>query len=139
MNASSNLYLRNKIPKTPPFGVPNATNNIDTISYQNYINGGALADSYGLPSATSLQKQQLQQLQTKLNLLSNQINKSTNKFDKGTNELQQQSEANVKGLTNYVNDFKNTNNKIKNFDVNVDNILKDSDIVVLQQNYDYLF
>ena len=139
MTSSSDLYVRNKMPQNPPLGVPNTTNNIDTISYQNYVNGGALADSYGLPNATSLQKQQLQQLQSKLNMLSSQINNSTNKFDTGSQELEQQSQTNVNRLTKYVDDFKNTNKKIKNYDTNVDNILKDSDIVVLQHNYDYLF
>ena len=31
------------------------------------------------------------------------------------------------------------NKKIKNYDSNYENILQDSDVVVLQQNYDYLF
>ncbi len=139
MTSGSDLYIRKKIPQTPPLGVSNTTNNIDTISYQNYINGGALADSYGLANATSLQKQQLQQLQSKMNMLSSQINKTTTKFDSGSQELEKQSQTNVNTLTNYVDDFKNTNKKIKNYDTNVDNILKDSDIVVLQKNYDYLF
>ena len=139
MNSDSNLYVRNKIPQTPPVGVPNTTNNIDTLLYQNYINGGALSESYGLPNVTSVQKQQLEQLQSQLNLLSSQINKSTNKFNTGSQELEQQSQTNVNTLTNYVDDFKHTNKKIQNFDTNVDNILKDSDMVVLQQNYNYLF
>ena len=40
---------------------------------------------------------------------------------------------------NYYKDIKTTNNKIGTFDTNVDNIMNDSDIIVLQKNYDYLF
>ncbi len=133
------LYVRNKMPESPPIGVPNTTNNIDTVLYQNYINGGAIGDSYGLTKATSVQKQQLQQMQTKLNLLSNQINNLTNKFSSDDQQINQQSETNIQGLNNFVSDIKKTNKKIKNYDTTYENILQDSDIVVLQKNYDYLF
>jgi hypothetical protein len=133
------LYVRNQIPLTPPIGVKNTTNNIDTVLYQNYINGGAIGQSYGLANATSAQQQQLQQLQTNLNLLSNQINNLTNQFETGTQQLEQQSQTNSQGLNNYITDIKKTNKKIKAFNTNADNILQDSDIVVLKQNYDYLF
>ena len=136
---SVNVYIRNKMPQKPPIGVKNTTNSVDTILYQNYINGGEMGDSYGLKNATSVQRQQLDQLKTKMNLLSNQINNLTNNFDNGSQALEQQSQTNIQGITNYVKDIKNTNNQIKNFNTTVDNILQDSDIVVLQQNYDYLF
>ena len=52
-----------------------------------------------------------------------------------------QSQTNVMGLTDYVDGLKNTTDKISGItsDRNINNILKDSDIVVLQKNYDYLF
>jgi hypothetical protein len=138
-NSSVDLYIRNKSPISPPIGVPNTTNNIDTVLYQNYINGGAIGDSYGLKNATSVQKQQLQQMQTKMNLLSNQINNLTNQFSSGGQQVNQQSETNIQGINSYVKDIKKINKKIKNYDTNYENILQDSDVVVLQQNYDYLF
>jgi hypothetical protein len=135
-----NLYLRNKSPVTPPIGVKNTTNNIDTISYQNYVNGGAISNAYGLSKISSVQKKQLEQMQTKMNLLSNQINNLTNKFTSGDEQLNEQSETNVQGVDTYVKDIKTTNNKIKNYPISTyENILQDSDIVVLQKNYDYLF
>lgn len=133
------LYVRNQIPQTPPVGVSTNTNNIDTVLYQNYINGGAIGESYGISNAAPAQKQQLQQLQTQLNLLSNQINNLTNQFETGNQQLEQQSQTNSQSLNNYIKDIKNTNKKIRGFNTNVDNILQDSDIVVLKQNYDYLF
>ena len=54
-------------------------------------------------------------------------------------QLEQQSQANSQGLNNYITDIKKTNKKIKAFNTNVDNVLQDSDIIVLKQNYDYLF
>ena len=74
-----------------------------------------------------------------MNLLSSQISDLTNKFDDGTNEAQTQSKTNVNGIQNYLQGIKTTNKKINNFNTNIENILNDSDIVVLQKNYDYLF
>jgi hypothetical protein len=139
INPNVDLYIRNQIPQTPPVGVSTNTNNIDTVLYQNYVNGGAIGQSYGLANATSAQQQQLQQLQTQLNLLSNQINNLTNQFETGNQQLEQQSQTNSQGLNNYITDIKKTNKKIRVFNTNVDNVLQDSDIIVLKQNYDYLF
>ena len=107
--------------------------------YDNYQDGGAISNSYGLANATSTQKEQLSQLQSKLNLLTSQINSYTNKFSSGTDSLNSQSKKNMEGLGDYLKDFENTNNNIKNFNTNIENILHDSDITVLQKNYDYLF
>ena len=140
VNPNVDLYIRNKMPETPPIGVKNTTNNIDTLLYQNYVNGGAIDESYGMTKATSVQKQQLQQMQTKLNLLSNQINNLTNQFSSGGQQVNQQSKTNIQSIDGFVRDIKETNKKIKNYpSTNYDNILQDSDVVVLQQNYDYLF
>jgi hypothetical protein len=139
INPNVDLYVRNVTPASPPIGVSTNTNNIDTVLASNYINGGPISESYGLTKATSVQKQQLQQMQTKMNLLSNQINNLTNQFSSGGQEVNQQSETNIQGINSYVKDIKKINKKIKNYDTNYENILQDSDVVVLQQNYDYLF
>ena len=140
VNKNVNLYTRNKAPTNPPIGVPGTVVNIDTIMYDNYQDGGAISNSYGLANATSTQKQQLEQLQSKLNMLTSQINGYTNKFSSGTDSLNSQSSKNLEGLGDYLKDFKKTNNNIKNFNAtNMENILNDSDITVLQKNYDYLF
>jgi hypothetical protein len=140
VNKNVNLYTRNKAPINPPVGVPGTVVNIDSIMYDNYKNGGNIGKSYGLANATSTQKQQLEQLQSKLNLLTSQINRYTNKFSSGTDSLNSQSSKNLKGLGDYLTDFEKTNKNIKNFSAsNIENILSDSDITVLQKNYDYLF
>jgi hypothetical protein len=140
INANVNLYTRNKTPKTPPIGVPGTVVNIDSILYDNYKDGGPIGKAYGLTNATTTQKQQIEQLQSKLNMLTSQINGYTNKFSSGTDSLNSQSSKNIEGLGDYLKDFKNTNTNIKNFNsTNIENILNDSDITVLQKNYDYLF
>jgi hypothetical protein len=72
-------------------------------------------------------------------MLTSQMNGYTNQFSTGTESLNSQSSKNMEGLGDYLKDFKKTNNNIKNFNTNIENILNDSDITVLQKNYDYLF
>jgi len=139
VNSRVNLYTRNKKPISPPIGVSGTVVNVDTIMYDNYQDGGAIENSYGLANATSTQKQQLEQLQSKLNMLTSEINSYTNKFSSGTDSLNSQSKKNMEGLGDYLKDFEKTNTNIKNFNTNIENILSDSDITVLQKNYDYLF
>ena len=138
-----NTYIRNKIPASPPIGVSLNTSNIDTIKYRSYKNGGKIDSKYGLANINSVEKQQLEQLQTKMNLLSGQISNLTGKFGRGATMADNQGEKNNSGINDYVKGIKNTNVKIKNVaDLTtggLQNILKDSDIVVLQKNYDYLF
>jgi uncharacterized coiled-coil protein SlyX len=141
INSNVDLYTRNKSPISTPIGVTNSVNNVDTITYGNYVNGGELSNSYGLANANAAQKAQLEQLQSQLNLLTNQLSSYTDKFEQGSQDTALQSQTNVTGLTDYVDGLKNTNSKISGIvgDGNINNILKDSDIVVLQKNYDYLF
>jgi len=141
-NPDRNIYIRNKVPSSPPIGVSKSTNNIDTVTYQNYVNGGAISNKYGLANANTVQKKQLEQLQSKLNLLSKKLKDMTNNFQIGTSMSENQSSKNVTGINNYLINLNNTNKQslgVSNeTSGNVTNILKDSDIVVLQKNYEYL-
>jgi hypothetical protein len=64
---------------------------------------------------------------------------STNNFDNNSNLAINQSHENINGIQGYLNDINKTNNKVNNFDENFKNILNDSDINVLKENYNYLF
>jgi hypothetical protein len=138
-NSDRIIYMRNQMPITTPIGVPKTTDNIDTIQYQHYVAGGNLSDEYGLAKLTSVQKQQLQDIVTQLDLLSQQITNYTNDFGSGSKSAELQMSKNIKGLGGYLTDLKITDTKIKNYGTNLDLILNDSDIVALQKNYDYLF
>jgi hypothetical protein len=139
INSNVNLYTRNKMPITPPMGVSKTVKNVDSILYQNYTDGGELSDEYGLSNATSVENKQLNYLQKKLNTLSSKLVHLTGKFTEGSQEAVNQSQTNFTGIQKYLQGIQNTNAQIKSFDTTIDNILKDSDIVVLQKNYDYLF
>ena len=115
------------------------TANIDSNTYDNYIYTDNPANNDGLKNATAVQKELLSQLQNKMNLLSSQLSSYTGNYNAGVKQVQSQSKANIAGMQNYLNEIKTVNNKIYNFDTNVENILNDSDISVLQKNYDYLF
>lgn len=135
----SDLYIRNKNPLSPPVGVTSDTTNIDTITYQNYVNGGQLESEYGLKQITQSEQTQLETVGDQMNSLVGQMNNSTDTFNKGAIDSSVQTGKNYAGIQNYLTEITDTNNKIKHFNTNVDNILKDTDILVLQENYNYLF
>ena len=132
-------YIRGKTPAKLPLGAKNNITNIDSILYGAYPVADKLSDDYGLKNATSIQKQQMSQLQTKMDQLASQINSLNNKFGQGLEKGYAQVKSNKKGIGDYIKDIELTNKKIDNIGSNVDNILNDSDIVVLQKNYNYLF
>lgn len=144
INSDYNTYIRNKIPANPPVGVIQNTKNIDTIKFENYIKGNKLKDNYSIStSINTVKKQQLEQLQNKINLLANQINDYTKKFGSGTLNSETQSTQNISGLNDYIKDLKSTNQsiiKVQNTtNSNLTNIASESDLIVLQKSYNYMF
>lgn len=141
INNESTLYIKNQVPKSTPNGVPSTTNTMDTVAYQKYVNGGGLSNSYGLAAnMSSTQKQQLSQVQDKINLLSSQISNLNGELNSDNYSVTQQTLKNMQGLGSYTENLVNTKKQISGFNANnMDNILEDSDITVLQQNYNYLF
>jgi hypothetical protein len=133
-----NMFARNLMPLNPPVGVPTVTNNVDSIQYGNYLNGGNLGKQYGLAAAISGEEKQSQQVGSYLDNLSKKITDVTKIFYSGSENTESQSQKNVKGIAKYLYDIKKTNNMIQDYSSNVDNILQNSDIVVLQKNYNYL-
>jgi hypothetical protein len=133
------LYIRGKTPINPPFGATNSTNNIDSVRYNKYVDGGALGKNYGLANANSSQKQQLSKLQTKLDQLTRKLTNLTGRLGNGSLQAEAQIKTNEQGVEEYLQDLGSNNDKIDLFSTSIENILSDSDIVVLQKNYDYLF
>lgn len=139
INPNVDLYIRNKQPITTPKGISNNVNNIDTVTYQNYVKGNNTVQQYGLSNETGAQKQELSKLQTLLDELSDKLKFLTGKFSEGSHNVENQLQLNNKGIQDYSKGIVSANNKATNFGSNVENILNDSDIVVLQKNYNYLF
>jgi len=142
IDSGYNTFVRTMMPQSPPVGVSQNTNSTDTVTYQNYINGGAISSNYGLSQATSVQQQQLSQLQSQLNMLAQQITTLNNQYGTGVNVLENQAQQNVTGIGEYLTNLIKTNDNISTVttmnDGNLQNILSDSDIIVLQKNYSYL-
>jgi hypothetical protein len=139
VNNDRNIYVRQKTMINQPIGASNKINNIDSLRFQSYLKDGDIPNTFGLVNATTVQKQQLSQLQDQLNLLSSQIVESTNKLNTGNNLINTQSQKNVSGLQDYLKQMTTTKTKINNFNTNIDNIVNQNDIKTLQQNYNYMF
>jgi hypothetical protein len=139
VNVDRTLYVRGKTIISPPLGASSKITEIDSATFQNYVKGGDLPDSVGLANATSVQKQQLSQLQDRLQLLASQIANSTQKLSSGNTTINAQSQKNVGGLQDYVKQMNLTKKKTDFFNTNIENIANESDIKILQQNYNYMF
>jgi hypothetical protein len=139
MNTDYDLYARNPKLLNPPKGVPDTIVNIDSVSYNNYNNSGSqVGGPYGISNINSTQKQELEQLQTRLDQISQQLVDDTGITSTNNTTVGTQSVNNINGLQDFLNDYNTTNQKIEQIG-SVDNILNDSDIKVLQENYTYLF
>ena len=125
--------------KSLPVGVSNKIVNIDTLAFENYPKTDKTQAAYGLSAANSVQKQQLDQLQTQMDLVSQQLVNETGNLNSSQINLSNQSTANTKGLAGYLNDYKTTNAQLKvQKGTNMNHIVTDSDINVLKENYSYL-
>jgi hypothetical protein len=139
---SKTTYIRDKKPINVAVGVVNTTNKIDTIQYENYSKGqGKMQSSYGFSDMiNSVQKQQLSQLQDKLKQLSLQITYYANRLHNDNASINEQMKKDLKGFSDYIKQTDITNAKIQRFNVdnNFDNILNETNIKILQQNYSYM-
>jgi hypothetical protein len=165
-NFGTTTYIRDKNVINPPIGIDNRINNIDSLTYQNYGNqGGDIAKSYGLVNIVSVQKQQMSQLQGKLNLLSSQLEDKIKNLEKYNDDLAEDTKAELmkdikdakaklmkdindtegfQGFDEFKNTFLNnvyTNTKIEKlnkYNSELDNMIRDTNIKTLQQNYRYM-
>lgn len=138
--SSVDLYTRNKKPARVPKGASDTVVNIDSITYHNYINAGMIGDEkYGLAKEASDENQKISEMESKLNSLATKIGKLTSKFEVNNIKIDKQLGVNIKGTKDYLSELTKTNYSIKNIQTGISGILEDSDIVVLQRNYNYLF
>jgi hypothetical protein len=147
----TDTYVRGKAPIAPPIGVSKDVESVDSVQYQMYVTGGKLDAKYGLSNSTSAQQDELDRLQIDMQYLSSQIAELTDEYGEGTDNAQNQSQANTSGLQTYLQKDESIKAEIDKMNPNsgntegfrpnnnIDKILQDSDIVVLQKNYDYLF
>lgn len=126
--------------KNLPVGVSDKIVNIDSLAFENYSKTDKLDSSYGLANANTTQKQELDQLRTRLDQISQQLLDDTNSLNTDQIKVGNQSTLQTESIANYLKEYKNTNSQIKNSNPsNIIGIVNDSDINVLKENYNYYF
>ena len=140
----TNAYIRDKEAINIPQGISKSVNNIDTIKYNNYTTTEGFdlqqKSQFGLINLTSVQKQQLEQLEDRLKQLSIQLDSNNNDLSENNNNLNNQIKKYTSQFTKKINEATDINTKIHNFNTsnNIDNILKETEIKTLQENYRYM-
>lgn len=138
-NVDTNIYVRNINPSNVPRGVTSETARTNTVAFSKYVSGGNIdmGGSYGI--ANLIQQREMKALEDQLKDLSSKINRYTNNFNEGTERIADESNQNKRNMSRYVDAINDTNRQIQNMkDNNVENVLKDTDTVLLQRNYEYL-
>jgi hypothetical protein len=139
INKDRKVYVRNSTVITPPLGATTNIVNIDSIYYENYLKDNKMPSTVGLANTTRAQQEQLTQLQDKLNALSSKIVISTNEMKNKNDSIYNLTHKNL----DYLKEMKNITNKEhklaeSSITLNIDNILHESDKIILHQNYKYL-
>jgi hypothetical protein len=137
---NSSIYIRDKKPLNTPEGINPKVFNINSIAYNNYDNTRNPPISGGLANFIAPQKRELSNLQKQINMLSS---------DLGTNvdSIQERVLKPIEGFegsrlfyenVKEIDSKKNKINGLEKMMPNVDNMLNDTNIVVLQENYSYM-
>jgi hypothetical protein len=110
------------------------------LYFENYPKNDEIDTSYTLSNANSAQRQELDQLKTRLDQISQQLADNTGSLNTDEIKVGNQSTLQTQSIGNYLKDYKNTNNKIKKISSSgMEGIINDSDIIVLKENYNYYF
>ena len=129
--AGTNLYVRKEIYKTKPTGLSDVISPIFSTQRQNYPENGNVAASYGYTTLLTDKRAKMAELQEKINKLELEIQ-----------NYGPPSNTNLGSMNDYINEINKNNNKIAGMNsvrnTNLDNMLGDTDLVVLQENYKYL-
>ena len=135
------LYVREPSIITFP-GSGKTTSVVDSIRWQNYKNTGKSVSSSTFGNSgvlNSAQRQVLDQMTGRLNLLASQITAKTNSLLSKNINVNTQLSSNKTNFTNNASDFDAITSLDQSAHLNnINGIVKDSDIVVLQENSRYL-
>jgi len=110
--------------------------NVDTVKLNNYVSGNQLFSSDVVSTLTKqinpVDKQQLEQLESQLSLLSAQLNTDNNNSAHSLVNVDNRSNIQTKFINLFANQYDDTKSKIKNLHENMPNytnILEDSNII----------
>ena len=138
---NNNTYVRLK---EKPVDVPDGLEKIsligvDTILYDGYTDGGGFNQKFGLEKALEKIQQKVATKGKQLNTFGSNVQGLTSLFSMFNDKLTEQSSINLTESDAQLDELDKTKGLIANMDNGIDNILNDTDIMVLQKNYSYLF
>lgn len=136
------LYVRRPKIINPPTGIPTTMVSTDSMTYNHYEKAGSdklPTNSFSFNNANPTQNDMLRSAQTALNNNSEKLTEHSDMLVDDYLTVSNQISANTAGIGTYLDDYETTNSKINSFDDNnITNIVNDSDINVLKENYNYL-
>jgi hypothetical protein len=144
------MYTLDSATNTPSIlnntSCPKSIQNIDTVEWDQYKNLGGLmtADTLcGLDKETQNQQNSKESLQSQLSNLADEIVNKITYLESLNLNLNNQMVIDQSVLDENLKKYKALSLKYKNYKTtkmpNINGILSDSDIIVLQENYSYLF
>jgi hypothetical protein len=137
---NSSVYIRDKKPLNVPQGINEKVFNVNSIAYNNYNNTKQRPVNGGLANFIDPQKRELSNVQKQINSLSNELGNNVDAIQARVLKPIEGFEGsrlfydNIKEIDSNKKQIK----KLEKTMPNVDNMLNDTNIVVLQENYSYL-
>ena len=137
---NSYLYIRDKKPRNVPTGVSDKVFNVNSLAYNNYNNTGKIPESGGLANFIGPQKSNISSLQNNINLMSNELGNNVDSIQTRVLKPIEGFEGSRLFYDNIRESEQNIrkSKKIEKIMPNIDNMLNDSNIVTLQENYSYM-
>jgi hypothetical protein len=120
--------------------------NIDSLQWSKYVNNGAKMspdDKCGLATELDDLKKLLDELKGKLAVLAEKITEKMEYLRAENKNLNNKMKTDQIQMTDDLTTYKQINEKLKNYKVetyeNINGMLNDTDAIVLQENYQYIF
>jgi PAN domain/PAN-like domain len=137
---NSYLYIRDKKPLNIPTGVSDKVFNVNSLAYNNYYNTGKIPESGGLANFIGPQKSKLSSLNKNIDLLSNELASNVDAIETRVLKPIEGFEGSRLFYDNIRESEQNIqkSKQIEKIMPNIDNMLNDSNIVTLQENYSYM-
>ena len=147
--AGTDLYVRKETYKTKPLGISNTISSVFSTQKQNYAYDNSNANvsaSYGVSTLVPDKRAQLSDLQNQLDDLQSQLDNysgsNSNSNNSNSNNSNSNTGSNLNTIDDYLKEIQLNEKEISAIqsvkNSNLDNMLQDTDLVVLQENYKYL-
>jgi hypothetical protein len=119
---------------------------IDSLQWSKYVNNGSKMtpdEKCGLVTEIAELKKLLDELKSKLAMLAEKITEKMEALQKENSNINNKMVTDQKQMSDNLITYKQINNELKNYKVasyqNINGMLTDTDTLVLQENYQYIF